>query len=62
MVGVAIYQAYRKVLETNRNLIVCLTRGGVAITHLALGQRCKRPDRLQDTLSIFSTTQRLQAV
>ena len=46
MVGVAISQAYRKVLETNRNLIVCKTRGDVAIMHLALGQRCKRPDRL----------------
>jgi hypothetical protein len=38
MVGVAIDQAYRKVLQTNRNLIVCLTRGGAAINYLALGR------------------------
>ena len=39
MVGVAIHQAYRKVLQTNRNLIVCLTRGGAAINDVALGRR-----------------------
>lgn len=38
MVGVAIDQAYRKVLQTNRNLIACLTRGGAAINDLALGR------------------------
>ena len=48
MVGVAIYQAYRKVLQTNRNLIVCLTRGGAAITHLALGRRCKAAIGLEE--------------
>ncbi len=66
MVGVAIYQAYRKVLQTNRNSIVCLTRGGAAITHLALGQRCKAAigreemflslDLNPETLSRFGVT------
>ena len=38
MVGVAIHQAYRKVLQTNRNLIVCLMHRGAAITDLAPGR------------------------
>ena len=62
MVGVAIYQAYRKVLQTNRNLIVCLTRGGAAINDLALGRRSEAAIALRARLSIFSKMQRLQAV